>query len=111
MYERIAKGQNVTDQPATQLKPKYAAAKIRKGRAGIRDWMFQIQTLNHMQVLSATENRAVIGFDHPLAALHAHFQNVRERQFGVSPNDRNVIVAEVYAAAKNGGIVSVRKIA
>jgi hypothetical protein len=111
MYARIAKGQNVTDQPATQLKPKYAAAKIRKGRAGIRDWMFQLLTLNYMNVLSASENRAVIGFSHPLAAIHAHFQNMRQRQFGVSPNDEGVIVAAVSEAARNGGIVSVRQVA
>lgn len=111
IYGRIARGQTVNDAPAKPLSSKYAKTKTSKGRAGIRDWMFQLQTLNHMNVLRANENRAVIGFDHPLAALHARWQNLRERQFGVSPKDNSVIAAAVHAAASHGGIVTVKRAA
>jgi hypothetical protein len=110
IYSRIAQGINANDQPARALAPGYAKAKVRRGRNPVRDWRYQIVTLDHMNVLSANENRAVIGFSHPLAAMHAHFQNARERQFGVSPKDRDGIVTAVRVAAAKEHVVSVGRV-
>jgi hypothetical protein len=111
MYGRIARGLNVNDAPAKPLKPTYAKGKQRKGRSGLRDWIYKIRTLDRMSVLTATENRAVIGFDHPLAAAHAHFQNMRERQFGVSPTDRSALVSAVHETVRQGGVITVKQLA
>ncbi len=50
-----------------------------------------------MKVLRATENTATIGFVDPRADQIAHIQNVRVRQFGVSPMNREVMIHAVNA--------------
>ena len=111
MRGRIQNGLNVNDQPAKPLKPGYASAKARKGGKPVRDWMMSGQTLRCMAVLSANENRAVIGFNNPIAARIAHFNNLRERAFGVSPMDRQMLVAAVNATVRQVKVVTVGKTA
>lgn len=109
MYSRIRSGQNVQDQPARPLNKSYAKGKARRGRNPIRDWMYKAMTLDQMAVLTANENRATIGFTTPLANFHASLQNNREKQFGVSPRDRSVLVAAVHEIVKQEDVISVRK--
>ena len=111
MRGRIQQGLNVNDQPGKPLKPKYAKTKGAKGKNPVRDWTMSGNTLRAMAVLSANENRAVIGFNNPIAARVARFNNLRERAFGVSPLDRQVLVAAVNALARQTKIVSVGKAA
>lgn len=109
MRDRIQRGVNVSDQSAKTLRPKYAKAKQAKGKNPIRDWTMSGNTLRSMAVLSANENRAVIGFNNPVAARIARYNNLRERAFGVSPMDRGAIVAAVNAMAHQAKVVTVRK--
>ena len=105
---RIQSGQNIYDLPATPLKPGrpgcrgYPDYKIARGLQPIRDWTWSGHTLRCLKVLRANENRAVIGFlDEALpgrsqtASQIAFFNNLLERQWGVSERDRAALLAVV----------------
>jgi hypothetical protein len=111
MRGRIQSGLNVNDQPSKPLKPKYAKQKQTRGKPPIRDWTMTGNTLRAMAVISANENRAVIAFNNPVAAQIARLNNLRERAFGVSPRDRQVLVAAVNATARQAKFVTVKKVA
>jgi len=65
---RIQSGQNIYDQAAAPLKPGrpgrrgYPDFKAARGLKPIRDWTWTGHTLRCLKVLTANENRAVIGF-------------------------------------------------
>jgi len=101
---RIQAGQNIYDQAAAPLKPGkpgrpgYPDYKARRGLQPIRDWTWSGHTLRCLKVLTANENRAVIGFlDDAMpgrsvtASQIAFYNNQRERQWGVSTRDRDVL--------------------
>lgn len=105
---RIQSGQNVFDQAAAPLKPAkpghrgYPEYKTARGLQPIRDWTWTGHTLRCLKVLQVNENRAVIGFlDDTLpgrahtASQIAFYNNERERQWGVSPRDREVLLAAI----------------
>lgn len=96
MRTRMLAGLSVSDSPAKPLTPKYAATKQRRGGQPVRDWKLTGKTLNSMAVLSASENRAVIGFSDPRAARIAAFNQRKERSFGVAPRDRQKLVEAVH---------------
>lgn len=103
---RIRGGCNIYDQPAAPLKPGrhgvggYPRQKEARGLKPIRDWTWTGHTLRCLKVLTANQNRAAIGFlDERMpgrrltASEVAAFNNLRERQWGVSPRDRGMVVA------------------
>ena len=103
---RIQNGQNIYDQAAAPLKPGlpgrrgYPDYKVARGLNPIRDWTWSCHTLRCLKVLTANENRAAIGFlDESLpgrrmtASQIAAFNNRREAQWGVSPRDRQAVLA------------------
>ena len=103
---RIQSGQNIYDQAAAPLKPGkagrrgYPDYKSARGLQPIRDWIWTGHTLRCLKVLTANENRAVIGFlDEAMpgrrqtASEIAFYNNQRERQWGVSPRDRDTLMA------------------
>src|SRR5271157_2137751 len=103
---RIQSGQNIYDQAAAPLKPGqsgrrgYPDYKAARGLRPIRDWTWSGHTLRCLKVLRANENRAVIGFlDEAMpgrrqtASQIAFYNNQRERQWGVSPRDRQAVLA------------------
>jgi hypothetical protein len=110
---RIRRAENVEDAPAKPLKPGRVTArgqqtlgypdyKARRGYNPVRDWISfianprgRMKTLAAMQVKEASENRVVIGFIDPKADMIAHLNQLRERQFGVSPKDRVVLIGAV----------------
>ncbi len=107
---RIQSGQNIYDQAAGPLKPGlpgrrgYPDYKIARGLQPIRDWTWTGHTLRCLKVLTANENRAAIGFlDEALprrsqtASQIAFYNNRRERQWGVSPRDREAVLAAFLA--------------
>jgi hypothetical protein len=107
---RIRSGQNVYDQPASPLKPGkpgrrgYPDYKLARGLEPLRNWTWSGHTLRCLKVLTANENRAAIGFlDEALpgrrqtASQIAFFNNRRERQWGVSPRDRQAVLAAILA--------------
>jgi hypothetical protein len=107
---RIQRGQNIYDQGAAPLKlglsdrrgyPDYKAA---RGLRPVRDWTWSGHTLRCLKVLTANENRAVIGFldetkpgRRLTASQIAHLNNRREVQWGVSPRDRQAVLAAILA--------------
>ena len=97
---RLERAENVYDQPAKPLSEGrrgtgYKRYKSRKAPPAIRNWNLTGRTLRGMRVLRANENRAVIGFSDPVAAMRAAINNRRERQFGVSPANWKDIIAAV----------------
>ena len=103
---RIRSGQNIYDQAAAPLKPGqpgrrgYPDYKVARGLQPIRDWTWTGHTLRCLQVLTANENRAVIAFLNECfpgrsqtASQIAFYNNQRERQWGVSPRDRQAVLA------------------
>ena len=104
--QRIQSGQNIYDQAAAPLKPGkpgrrgYPDYKVARGGQPIRDWTWTGHTLRCLKVLTANENRAVIGFldearpgRKQTASQIAFYNNRRERQWGVSPHDRERLVS------------------
>jgi hypothetical protein len=110
---RIQSGQNIYDHPAAPLNPGkpgrrgYPDYKSARGLQPIRDWTWSGHTLRCLKVLTANENRAVIGFlDEALpgrrqtASQIAFYNNLRERQWGVSPRDRAAVIAAILAGRR-----------
>ncbi len=102
---RIRSGQNIYDQAAAPLKPGksgrrgYPDYKTARGLLPIRDWTWSGHTLRCLKVLTVNENRAAIGFlderfpgRTQTASQIAFFNNLRERQWGVSPRDREGVL-------------------
>jgi hypothetical protein len=115
---RIQAGQNIYDQPAAPLKPGrqgrrgYPDYKAARGLKPIRDWIWSGHTLRCLKVLTVNENRAVIGFldearpgRRQTASQIAFYNNQRERQWGVSPRDRQAVIAAMLAGRR---VVSVK---
>jgi hypothetical protein len=103
--KRIQSGQNIYDQAATPLKPAkagrrgYPDYKAAHGLQPIRDWTWTGHTMRCLKVLTANENRAVLGFlDEAMpgrsqtASQIAFWNNQRERQWGLSPADRDRVI-------------------
>lgn len=99
---RTIAGRNCEDNNSKALKPGhnghpgYPERKRKAGLAPIRNWVSplryprtRIKTLRAMKVVFANENRAIIGFVDPAADRIAHLNNWRDKQFGLSPNDRS----------------------
>ncbi len=110
---RIGKGLNVNDAETKPLKPGrnghrgYPDYKAARGLQPFRDWFWTGRTMRSLKVKSASENRVVIGFIDPNADRIAHVNNLREKQFGVSPMDRKSMNAAVLVALKRTRIVRV----
>ena len=114
---RIGKGLNVNDAAAKPLKPGrngrrgYPDYKSARGLQPIRDWVWTGRTMRSLKVKSASENRAVIGFVDPRADRVAHANNLREKQFGISPTDRAAFNAAVLAVLRRVRVIRVKKAA
>lgn len=94
---RIQRGLDVYDQPAKPLKKGYAIAKSRKGLRNVRDWTWTGETMRALNLLDVNENRGRIGFADPKSDKKAHYNNMRDRQFGVSPRDGETMKATVHS--------------
>jgi phage gpG-like protein len=109
--DRIQAGVNVNDSPSKPLTAAYAKTKGSRTGSTLRDWTNSGNTMRSLAVLSANENRAVIGFNNPIAGRIAHWNNLRERAFGVSPRDREALIAAVRATMRQSRVISVRQVA
>jgi hypothetical protein len=113
---RIRAGVNAEDNPAKPLKSKgprggYAGWKARLGLNPLRDWTVRGRTLRSLQVKTVSENRGVIGFTDDQSDRIAHINNLREKAFGVSPNDHQVFLEAVRQIFREKKIVRTEKIA
>jgi hypothetical protein len=119
--DRIHRGETVEDKAAKPLKPGrtvnghhlrgYPDYKTARGLQPIRDWTWTGRTMRALKVLSANENKAVIGFSDPVADYRAHINNRREKAFGVSPKDRAVLNAAVLRTLQQVRVVRFKKAA
>ena len=101
---RIQRGVNVNDEAAKPLSANYARSKGRRGLQITRDWTWTGRTMRALNLLDVSANRGRIGFSDPVADQRAHFNNARDRQFGVSNTDRNVLRSGVKSAIVQGKV-------
>lgn len=105
--ERIKKGIDANDAPAKPLKGAkrnyipYDRQKTQKGLQPIRDWTYSGHLLRAMKVVSANENRFVIGFIDDRSDKIAHLNNHGTRMFGISPNDQEHLKTAVSDAFRS----------
>lgn len=104
---RIMRAQDVNDGIAPGLKAAYAKRKSQRGGNPIRDWFLTGRTLRSLKVLSAAQNRAVIGFTDAVSNFRAALNNRRWRQFGISPTNRQALVRELKLQASPVKVVKV----
>jgi hypothetical protein len=115
--ERIGKGLNAEDAPAKPLKPGrngrrgYPDYKAARGLQPFRDWFWTGRTMRSLKVKAVSENRVTIGFVDPNADRIAHVNNLREKQFGVSPKDRMALRAIVGALLNRARVIQFRRAA
>jgi hypothetical protein len=111
--DRTALALDVYDQPAAPLGSKgktggYAGYKSRVAPPAIRNLRLSGRTMRSLKVLSASENRAVIGFTDPITARRIAINSRKSRQFGVSPRDKLNLIRAVKDA---GSPISVKSAA
>jgi hypothetical protein len=94
MRRRILAGLDATDAPAPPLTPKYAKFKRKIGQQPIRNWRMTGNLMRDLQVTSATDNKAIIGFTSGRSNAKAFYNNRIIRQFAVSPRDSVTLKAE-----------------
>lgn len=107
---RIRRGETIQGNQAASLTLAYLKRKQQRGLADIRDWFWTGKLLKSLQVLRASENRAVIGFANQLANVIAGAQNKREKMFGVSRSDRAAMYRAVERELKRTDIVQFKKL-
>ena len=114
---RIRKALSVNDTPAKALKPGrngrrgYPDYKAARGLMPVRDWVWTGRTMRSLKVKTVSENKAIIGFIDPNADRIAHVNNLRERQFGISPKDRSALSAAVLAVLRQARVIRVKRAA
>jgi hypothetical protein len=90
---RIARAEDIHDQPAPPLTQRYADRKVgpkapKPGLKPIRDWNWRGLTRASLKVLTASENQAILGPTNGQADLIISAQNRRSPQWPFSENDR-----------------------
>lgn len=107
--KRIHSGLTVDEQPAKPLKVvtaqnrngaignylPYTVQKERMGKQPIRDLFKTGGLMNSVQVLSASEDRAILGSNNPVKDKLLHKNNRISPQFGMSPSDKLVMQKKV----------------
>jgi len=96
LLPRLAAGLTTTDMPAPPLKPGYAKWKVSNMRKKpLRDMDRTGRTIRSIKVLTAGANIAKIGTTDALTNARIFYNSRIVRQFGVSPNDRDIISQEL----------------
>ncbi len=109
---RIAKGVDVQGSPAKPLKPTvhidrngqparfipYAQQKAKRGLQPIRDWKYTGKLIASLQVISASNDRAVIGSNNPVKASILSKNNKISLLFGLSDTDKEALQKAVRVA-------------
>lgn len=114
IQERIHKGLDVNDQRAKPLKSAkgkyvpYARWKTRKGLQPFRDLFVTGRTMRSMKVISANENSGKIGFVDAHSDMVMHVNNLRSKQFGISPADHAALVKSVFEMFADKKVASFR---
>lgn len=99
---RLGRGMTVDDAPAPPLSKGYSRFKRRNHPPAVRNLRFTGLTLSTMQVVSAANNRAVVGFVGPKANMIIAVNNRRVPQFGVSPRDAQALAQARQKANASG---------
>ena len=108
--DRISRGINANDQPATALRKAYANREIRPGARPIRDWRLTGRTMNALQPVPRSDGNLAVGFNDARASQIAAINNAHEKMFGVSPSDRRVFIAALNAFLYRRGSNQRRKL-
>lgn len=94
--------------------PGYPDYKVAHGLRPIRDWIGfvgSMRMLDQMKVKRVDQNGGVIGFVDANADRNAYLNNLREKQFGVSPKDKEALNAAALEELMAFAPVQLRKVA
>lgn len=91
IIKRILQGRDIYDSQAPALSKNYALRKEKKGATGIRNLFFTGRTQRAMNVISAQQNRTILGITDAEAAKRVYINARRSRQYGISPTNRDVL--------------------
>ena len=94
---RMTNAIDIHDEPAKRLVNKYAEKKASKGLQAVRDWYFSGGTRRSFKVISANENRVLIGPTDARANTIVAAQNRACPMWPLSPKDYEAVYAEVRA--------------
>lgn len=108
MKDRMFAGLDISDRPTPPLSPKYAERKARKYPPAERNMRRTGRTLRALQVLRASEGRAVVGMQDPVAIQRFNWQ--RFRFWGVSPRNFSDVLRDGDQIL-SGKVVEVKRIA
>jgi hypothetical protein len=115
--DRIGSGLNALDQSAKPLRPGrrgkkgYPEYKQAHGIAPVRNWTWTGRTLRSLQVLSVNQNRGTIGFVDAMGDQKAHYNNLIEKAFAVSPKDAVALRQAVYDTFRSEKPIQFRRVA
>ena len=89
--ERVAQAKGLNDTRMKKLTPPYAKRKSKQGAPPIRNLMLSGAMLGSLNVIEATDQRAVIGFTRQSEAKKAGYNQAIEPWFGLSKKDQRIL--------------------
>lgn len=108
--QRLDRAQDIHDGSALALTERYAKYKLKKLGSAIRDLRMTGRTRRGMRPLSASQNKAVIGFSDPVAMNRVQVNNRRVRQYGVSPVNREHLYNVVHQSLERPVIITEERV-
>lgn len=117
---RIKQHQDVNDSQARPLTERYKQEKLRGRYVALggprkfkgtefRDWTLRGRTLDAVRVKSASQERVTIGPTSPETAKIIASRDKKDHMWGVSPSDRDTMVAVVYETLRTVSVARVVK--
>jgi hypothetical protein len=92
IQKRCARGVNVRDRAAKPLSSRYLQKKTRIGQPPIRNLMYSGSMLGALTVVSADQNRVIVGFTRQAELVKASKNQDRDPWFGLSKNDEGIVL-------------------
>jgi hypothetical protein len=93
---RLDKGQTIYDTMSPPLKDAYLRRKERTSGSNLRDLRLTGRTRRSMKVIEAGQDYCILGFTDAEAANRVRWNNLRSRQWGVSPRDERALAEAVF---------------
>jgi hypothetical protein len=94
---RMDRAEDNYDTTAPPLTDRYKEWKKKKYGSDIRDLKKTGRTRRGMRVLTASTNKATLGFSDPVAGFRVRLNQRISRMYGVSPRNREELAKAVFA--------------
>lgn len=118
IFPRLDRAQDIYDQSAPPLKPGYQKWKMKRYGSGIRDLKASGRTRRGTRVVEAGQrggqnpySYVTLGFSDPVALDRIRINQLRARQWGLSPKDKEFIVGLVATKVKASYVTVIERVA